>query len=90
MKYLLRFVFVVAGLIFAASLMLAMLVLLIVWSIRAFWRKLTGQPAMPFVMRMSPRAGFEQVFRQGQHQANTPAKPSRRVLDDVTDVEPKH
>jgi hypothetical protein len=89
MKYLLRFVFVVAGLIFAASLMVAMLVLLIVWSIRAVWRKLTGQPAMPFVMQMNPRAGFEQVFRQGQQQTNVSAKPSRRVLDDVTDVEPK-
>lgn len=85
MKFLLRVLLVIAGLIFAASLMVMMFVLLIVWGIRALWRKLTGQPVVPFVMRMNPRAGFDQVFRQG----GATAKPARRVLDDVTDVEPK-
>ncbi|MFM7332332.1 MAG: hypothetical protein ACKO1L_11855 [Brachymonas sp.] len=89
MKYLLRFVFVIAGLIFAASLLVAMLVLLLVWSVRALWRKMTGQPISPFVMRMNPRAGFDQVFGRGQQHASASDKPPRRVLDDVTDIEPK-
>jgi hypothetical protein len=86
MRFLLRLLLVIAGLIFVASLMVMMLVLLMVWALRALWRKLTGQPVMPFVMRMNPRAGFDQVFRQGGGAA---AKPPRRVPDDVTDVEPK-
>jgi hypothetical protein len=89
MRFLLRFLLVIAGLIFAASLIVMMLVLLVVWSLRALWLKLTGRPVLPFEMRMNPRAGFDQVFRQGHRSASEPAKPSRRVPDDVTDVEPK-
>ena len=89
MKYLLRILLVVAGLIFAASLMLVMLILLIVWALRALWFKLTGRVVTPFVMRMNPRAGFEQVFRQAERSEQASARASRRVLDDVTDVEPK-
>ncbi len=93
MNFLLRVLLVVAGLIFAASLIVVMLVLLIAWGLRAVWCKLTGRPVLPFAMRMNPRAGFEQVFKQaGQSaQENTPdrVKPARRELGDVTDVEPK-
>jgi flagellar biosynthesis protein FlhB len=86
MKYLLRFVFVIAGLIFAASLTVMMLVVLILWSFRALWYKLTGRPVMPFAMRMNPRAGFERVFKKS---GSYSAAPKRRELSDVTDVEPK-
>lgn len=89
LKFLIRLLLVIAGFIFAASLMVVMLVLLLVWSVRALWRKLTGQPVMPFVMRMNPRSGFDQVFRQGQRSEGAEAKLPRRALDDVTDVEPK-
>ena len=88
MNFLLRLIFVIAGLIFAASLMVVMFVLLLAWGIRAIWCKLTGQPLVPFAMRMNPRAGFEQVFRRADRGA-VDAKPPRRKLDDVTDVEPK-
>ncbi len=89
MKFLLRLLFVIAGLIFAASLIVAMLLLLIVWAVRALWCKLTGRPIDPFVMRMNPRAGFEQVFKQAQPSDRAADQPPRRVLQDVTDVEPK-
>lgn len=93
MNFLLRVLLVLAGLIFAASLIVVMAAMLLVWGIRALWLKLTGQPVMPFAMRMHPRAGFDQVFRQGHRGENSgvsePAKPSRRVPHDVTDVEPK-
>jgi hypothetical protein len=89
MKFLLRLLFVVAGLIFAFSLMLAMIVLLAVWGLRALWGKLTGRPVNPFVMRMNPRAGFDQVFRQADRHSQTADKPPRRKMEDVTDVEPK-
>ncbi len=89
LKFLLRLLLVIAGLIFAASLMVTMLAMLLVWSVRALWRKVTGQPVTPFVMRMNPRAGFDQVFKQAQRGDRAEAKPPRRALDDVTDVEPK-
>jgi type IV secretory pathway component VirB8 len=89
MKWLLRLLFVVAGLIFATSLMLAMIVLLVLWGLRALWCKLTGKPVNPFVMRMNPRTGFDHVFKQADRRAQNASQAPRRVLDDVTDVEPK-
>jgi hypothetical protein len=97
MKFLLRVLLVVAGLIVALSLLFVMIVLLGVWGVRALWCKLTGQPVNPFAMRMNPRAGFEQVFRQAgrgsepseSDRSDKPSKPPRRVVEDVTDVEPK-
>jgi hypothetical protein len=90
---LFRSVLVIAGLVFALSLLVVMIMLLAVWSLRVLWCKLTGQPVNPFVMRMNPRAGFDHVFKPAQSRAGgsasgQPNKPSRRV-DNVTDVEPK-
>jgi hypothetical protein len=89
MRFLFRSLLLIAGLIFAASLIMVMLVLLLVWSVRAIWFKLTGRSAAPFAMRMNPRAGFDQVFRSGQPHSSETAKPPRRVVEDVTDLEPK-
>jgi hypothetical protein len=88
MNFLLRFLLVIAGLIFAASLIALMLVLMIAWSVRALWFKLTGRSVSPFVMPLDPRVGFEQVLRQGRNRHSETNQP-RRKLDDVTDVEPK-
>jgi hypothetical protein len=89
MKFLLRLFLIVAGLIFAFSLLILMIVLLALWGLRALWCKLTGQAVNPFVMRVNPRTGFDQVFRQAGRHAQAPDKPPRRVIEDVTDVEPK-
>jgi hypothetical protein len=89
MNLLLRGALILAGLIFAASLMIVMLVLLAAWGLRALWCKLTGRPVNPFAMRMDPRSGFERVVRQHRSSAADSAKRSRRVVTDVTDVEAK-
>jgi hypothetical protein len=89
MKFLLRLLLVVAGLIFALSLLFVMIVLMALWGLRALWGKLMGRPVNPFVMRMNPRAGFDQVFRQADRHSPAAGKPPRRVIEDVTDVEPK-
>lgn len=88
-RFLVRALLIVAGLIFAASLIVLMLVLLVLWCVRALWCKLTGQPVNPFVMRMGPRAGFNQVFKRAQRGEAGSSKPKRKGMDDVTDVEPK-
>lgn len=93
--FFLRLVLLVAGLVFALSLLLAACVLLLLWGLRAVWARLTGQPVVPFVMRMDPRSGFTHVFRDRQERPPpTPHEPTgpaarRAHLDDVTDVEIK-
>jgi flagellar biosynthesis protein FlhB len=88
LKFFVRLVLVAAGLVFAVSLIIAMVGLLVLWGVRAVWCKLTGQPINPFVMRMDPRAGFDQVFKQAER-GEPVRKPQRSGMDDVTDVEPK-
>jgi flagellar biosynthesis protein FlhB len=82
-KFLVRALLVVVGLVFAASLIIVMLVLLVLWSLRAVWCKLTGQPINPFVMRMNPRAGFDKMYQ------STTRKPARVRDQNVVDVEAK-
>ena len=93
-KFLVRALLLVVRLVFAASLLIVMVVLLILWSLRAVWCKVTGQPINPFIMRMNPRAGFESVLRRRAERNESfndePAsKPQRSGMDDVTDVQIK-
>jgi flagellar biosynthesis protein FlhB len=88
MNFILRLLLLIAGLVFALSLLVAMAVLMALWGMRALWGKLTGKPVQPFIMRMNPRSGFDQVFKRAQR-SDTQAGKSKRELHDVTDVEPK-
>lgn len=76
-------------LVFAASLMMMMLVLMLIWAVLALRRKFTGQPVTAFVMRTNPRTSFDQVLRRGQSLRADDAKTPRRDMHNVTDVEPK-
>ena len=51
--FLLRLVLMLAGLLFAASLVAVVLLLAALWGVRYFWARLTGQPVLPFVSRRS-------------------------------------
>jgi flagellar biosynthesis protein FlhB len=82
-KFFVRALLLIVGLVFAASLIVVMLALLVLWSLRAVWCKLTGQPINPFVMRMNPRAGFDKMYQ------STARKPPRVREQDVVDVEAK-
>ncbi len=62
-RLLLRVVVIAMGLVLFASLLLAVMVLALVWALRAGWARLTGRPVTPWVMRMDPRTGFSTVFR---------------------------
>jgi len=92
-RFILRLVLLAAGLVFAASLALAVLVLLALWGLRMLWARLTGQPVTPFVMRVDPRSGFNRMYRgRPARPVNeaAPAEPARRrAIADVTDVEVK-
>lgn len=62
-RLLLRVVVVAMGLVLFASLLVTVMVLALVWALRAGWARLTGRPVTPWVMRMDPRTGFSTVFR---------------------------
>jgi hypothetical protein len=92
MTFVLRLVLLVAGLLFAASLAVAFVLMLCVWTLRAAWARLTGRPVVPFVIRIDPRGGFERMYRGAGQGGRTPrANAVRRgqEIADVTDVEPR-
>jgi uncharacterized membrane protein len=91
-SFLFQLFAVAAGLVFAASLAVAFVLLLAAWGLRAAWARLTGRPVAPFVMRIDPLAGFGRVVRRGEPSSRTPradAAGGRLRTADVTDVEPK-
>jgi hypothetical protein len=104
MNFILRVILLLLGLVFAASLAVAVMLLGAVWGVRYAWGRLTGKPVTPWVMRFNPRSGFDR-FRN----AANPAEPTaadvtnarargesvvrperiRGNARDVTDVSPK-
>ena len=98
-RWLIRAVVVVAGLVIFLSLLAAVLVLALVWGLRALWARLTGRPVMPWTLRVDPRTGWSTVYRSTERwSAARPAPaadtPSRRAgalpgADEVVDVEPR-
>ena len=94
LSFLLRVFLLAGGLLFAASLAVAFVLMAAVWGVRSAWARLTGRPVMPFTMRIDPRAGFGRVYRRPvqKQPSRTPradavqpgAKPG-----DITDVEPR-
>jgi len=104
MNFILRVILLLLGLVFAASLAVAVMLLAAVWGVRYAWGRLTGKPVTPWVMRFNPRSGFDR-FRN----ATNPAEPTaadvvsarargesvvrperiRGSASDVTDVSPK-
>jgi hypothetical protein len=92
-NFLLRVLLLAAGLVFAASVMAAFVLLLALWSVRALWARLTGRPVTPFVMRMASGSAFAGMMRRAPPASRTPradaiARP-RRELADITDAEPR-
>lgn len=104
MNFILRVILLLLGLVFAASLAVAVMLLAAVWGVRYAWGRLTGKPVTPWVMRFNPRSGFDKFRNAAQ-----PAEPSaadvanarargesierpvriRGSASDVTDVSPK-
>jgi hypothetical protein len=91
---LLKLIMLVAGLVFAASLLFVAVLFMLLWGLRALWARLTGQPVSPFIMRVDPRSGFGQVFRARPgsapaQEAPPPVARLRERLPDIEDVEAK-
>lgn len=66
LNFFIRLVFFMLGLVFAASLAVAVLLLAAVWGLRYAWARLTGKPVQPWVMRFDPRGGFDRFRAAGR------------------------
>ena len=101
-RFALRLLLVGVALVFAASLLVVVMLLASAWGARALWARLTGRPVTPWVMRVDPGAGWQSVFRAGERwqprgrtapMGEAPAHGRRGpdLLDvaDVTDVQVK-
>lgn len=93
-RFLVRVVVLAMGLVFAASLLLVVIALALLWGGRALWAKLTGQPLTPWVMRVNPRAGWSRASQAASRWQSTAKQPQTRVgtgreVADVTDVQIK-
>lgn len=64
-RWAVRIALMLIGLVFFVSLLTVAALLALLWGARALWARLTGQPVMPWSMRMSPRAGWQTVYRSG-------------------------
>jgi len=94
--FVVRIGLLLAALVFFASLMVAGLLVLIVWLLRALWAKLTGQPVSPWTFQMNRQAVWQRFNQGGFGQPGNTAHTPDNVVDvaasdvtEVTDVEPK-
>ncbi|MET3383907.1 MULTISPECIES: hypothetical protein [unclassified Variovorax] len=104
MNFIFRVILLLLGLVFAASLAVAVMLLAAVWGVRYAWGRLTGKPVTPWVMRFNPRSGFDKFRNAAQPAEPTAADVAnarargesverpvriRGSASDVTDVSPK-
>ena len=104
MNFIFRVILLLLGLVFAASLAVAVMLLAAVWGVRYAWGRLTGKPVTPWVMRFNPRSGFDRFRNAAQPSQPTAADVAnarargesverpvriRGSAGDVTDVAPK-
>ena len=65
LRWSIRIALMLVGMVFFLCLLAVACVLAMAWGLRALWAKFTGQPVMPWAMRMSPRSGWQTVYRSG-------------------------
>jgi len=88
LRIFLRLFVLAAGLVVAAGIAVVFTGLLLAWSLRAGWARLTGRPMTGFVAGFGPR----EAFRRARSRAGTLRPGSERFARsgrDITDVEAK-
>jgi hypothetical protein len=70
MNFIFRVILLLLGLVFAASLAVAVMLLAAVWGVRYAWGRITGKPVTPWMAsmggRFNPRSGFERFRNAAQ------------------------
>ena len=62
-RFVLRLIVIAGGVVVFLSVLAAAMLLALIWGVRAVWARLTGQPVMPWAMKMDPRSGWSTVYR---------------------------
>ena len=76
-RWMVKAVLFVAGVVLFLSLLAAALLLALVWGIRALWARLSGRPVVPWTMRFDPRQSWSTVYRsQSQKSASRTSSTS--------------
>ena len=98
-RWTIRLVGVLMGLVFLASILVAAAIMAGLWCARLLWGKLTGRPVAPFAFRGFRESGWTTVYRNTARwtskssNGNAPAThagmrgPAAVMASDVTDVE---
>lgn len=86
---MLRVALLLMGLVFLISLLVAALVLLVIWLMRALWAALTGRPLAPLSFTIIRQANWGRFYRPGQappraDDADVIDVPSRQIDSDRT------
>ncbi|QIL78762.1 hypothetical protein G7047_01585 [Diaphorobacter sp. HDW4A] len=98
----LRLIVIAGAVVVFFGVLAAAMLLALMWGARALWAKLTGQPMVPWAMRMDPRSGWSTVYnstarwsapRDASHDDAGSRSSLRgtglRSSPDVTDVQPR-
>ena len=75
-----RVVFLLAGLVFLASMLTVALLVLAVWLLRALWARLTGQPVGPWTFQINRQAVWNRFYR-APGQGHSPQRDDADVID---------
>ncbi len=102
LRWAIRISLMLIGLVFFLCLMAVAAMFALVWGVRMVWARLTGRPAAPWTMPMSPRSGWQTVYRSGAEWMAQAGSAQRRPAanggerrgllrgaGDVTDVQPR-
>ena len=84
--FVFRLVLLLAGLVFLTSLAMFVLLLVVVWLLRALWARLTGQAVSPWTFQIDRQEMMNRFYRAS---AGPGAASARRDAPDIVDVEIK-
>lgn len=62
LRFLLRVLLLLMGLVFLLSLLAAAVLLLAWWGVRALWARLRGRPVQPLVFTLLRRASWQRFY----------------------------
>lgn len=102
-RFALRLIVIAGAVVVFLSVLAAAMLLALIWGARALWAKITGQPVMPWSMRVDPRSGWSTVYKStarwsaprdassGDDQGSRGSLRGAglRPSPDVTDVQPR-
>ena len=83
---MLRVLLLLAGLVFVISLLVAAVLLLLVWLLRALWARLTGQPVRPWTFQVNRQAMWSRFYRTPQRSRADPHDESNVIDAEIKEI----